>query len=80
VAAVRDALAQGADANYRTSTGNTFFDVRGSKKNVEIVSLLIQHGADANMRNDSGRTALLLAVVVGDAAMVRAILLRLRPT
>jgi WD40 repeat protein len=44
------------------------------KQNAEIVSLLINHGANANVRTDKGRTALIFAVLFGDVELVRTVL------
>ncbi|MBV9957615.1 MAG: ankyrin repeat domain-containing protein, partial [Acidobacteria bacterium] len=74
VAAAREALAKGADAGHRTSTGNTLLMYAVVKGKAEMVALLIEHGADANVRTADGRTALILAVITGDAELTRLVL------
>ncbi|KAJ4324659.1 hypothetical protein N0V84_003783 [Fusarium piperis] len=57
VPAIKALLNAGADAKIVDSHGNTPLHIVAEKnRNFEAVQLLIQHGADPNQRNGSGRT------------------------
>jgi ankyrin repeat protein len=60
---VNDALERGANVNVRDEVkwGWTVLMTAASIGNLEIVKLLVEHGADVNLKNVKGNTALILA-------------------
>lgn len=50
----------------RNKTGNTALVMAATEKSHEMVSLLLQHGADANAINNDGRSALMEAAIWGE--------------
>lgn len=52
-------------------TGDTAMHIACRNRNVEIVKLLVEHGANANARNAHGRTPLHEVAEVGDEALLR---------
>jgi ankyrin repeat protein len=74
VAAVRAALAAGADANEAGEVGTTPLLWAAYHSSVELTSLLLQAGADPDAANLLGITPLLQASRSGDVAVMRALL------
>jgi ankyrin repeat protein len=74
---VQDWLSQeGADPNERDYTGRTPLQLAVMSSPVEIVQILIDAGARIVARMVDGRTALHLAAMRGEAAMVKALLVK----
>jgi ankyrin repeat protein len=46
-----------ADPNLREAKGNTAVHLSAATGNFAMVSLLVQYGADASIKNDEGKTA-----------------------
>lgn len=60
---VRDLLANGADVNAQDSNGNPVWYYALNNKNVEIFKELVNHGADLNVCNRKGDTALSYSIL-----------------
>ncbi|XPS71768.1 hypothetical protein M3J07_003939 [Ascochyta lentis] len=74
---VQDWLSQeGADPNERDYTGRTPLQLAVMSSTPEVVQILIDAGARIVARMIDGRTALHLAAMRGEAAMVKAILVK----
>ena len=58
----------------KTETGNTTLVMAAAERSHEMVSLLLQHGADVNAINNDGRTALMEAALWGRVESVEALL------
>jgi hypothetical protein len=58
----------------KDETGNTTLVMAAAEKSPEMVSLLLQHGADANAINNDGRSALMEAALWGRIESVKALL------
>lgn len=58
----------------KDETGNTTLIMASAEESHEMVSLLLQHGADANAINDDGRSALMEAALWGRIDNVKALL------
>ena len=58
----------------KNETGNTTLVMAAAERSYEMVSLLLQHGADANATNHDGRTALMEAALWGRVESVEALL------
>lgn len=58
----------------KDKTGNTTLIMAAAEKSHEMVSLLLQYGADANTINNDGRSALMEAALWGRIESVRALL------
>jgi hypothetical protein len=69
-AAVRTLLAQKADVNARQPDGDTALHWAAWRDDVELATLLLRAGANANPANLTGATPLQLASVNGNAAMI----------
>ncbi|MEQ9606635.1 MAG: ankyrin repeat domain-containing protein, partial [Kiloniellaceae bacterium] len=69
-------LTRGADADAREAdTGNTALMLAANRARLEEVKLLLQAGADPNLKAKDGWTALAAAEMIGDseiAALLRA--------
>jgi len=64
-------LENGAEVNVQSKKkGITALMLAAVWDNVELVQLLLEHGADPNLRDSSGRTAKLLAQKKGNSAVV----------
>jgi ankyrin repeat protein len=57
------AVAAGADVNERSVDGTTALQWAAYNGDLELVKLLIAHGADPKARNDYGMTAIAAAAV-----------------
>ena len=55
-------------------SGNTILIMAAAERSYEMVSLLLQHGADANAINNNGRTALMEAALWGRVESVKELL------
>jgi ankyrin repeat protein len=69
-AAMRSLIQQHVDVNAREADGATALSWAAYKDDLEIASLLIAGGANANTANDYGATPLMLACANGSAGMV----------
>ncbi len=58
----------------KDETGHTALAMAAAEKSHEMVSLLLQHGADANATNNDGRSALMEAAFWGRVESVKALL------
>lgn len=58
----------------KNETGDTTLIIAAAEKSHEMVSLLLQHGADANAINNDGRSALMEAALWGRIESVKALL------
>jgi ankyrin repeat protein len=67
-------LTAGANANFRTSEGQTALAEACSNGHVETAKLLLARGADIKARTDAGKTPLNLAAAVGQIEIVRLLL------
>ncbi|KAF6777631.1 hypothetical protein AHF37_02653 [Paragonimus kellicotti] len=64
------------DVNLRAgaASGKTPLMMAAQKSSVDVLELLLQHGACVNMQDNSGNTALMYAIQRGDRAVVSALL------
>ena len=75
VAAMKQALASGADPNTKDpESDSTLLVVAASMGHTEVVALLLEHGADINMKGRGGGTALHAAAFLGRAKTVKLLL------
>ena len=75
VAAMKQALTDGADPNIKDpQSGNTLLTVAALMGHTEIVTLLLENGADVNARNRDDGTALHIAAFFGRAETVKLLL------
>jgi ankyrin repeat protein len=61
----------GTPATAGINNGWTPLHVAAAQGNVEVVRILVEHGADTTALTEDGRTPLLLAAEVGNAEIVR---------
>src|SRR5208283_1473006 len=61
---VRKDLMDGINVNVRDKDGNTALIAASERNELKIVNLLLRNGANANFKNNSGQTALQMAVFV----------------
>ncbi len=66
----RSLLAQGADPNRQQEGGWTPLHAAAKSGDPELVSLLLEHGADRHLANDTGQTPLDLALAEEHIAVV----------
>lgn len=59
---IRDLIARGADVNARNYKGQTALHCVARAGFVEIVSLLLDHGAEVDLRDDKGHTPVMTAL------------------
>ena len=72
VAVTKYFLEQGAPVNYQDPMiGNTALMGVCFKGNIEMIQLLLEHGADVNLKNKKGSTALIFATQYGQAAAAK---------
>jgi len=69
-------LAEGADVNAQTASGETALMRAASNGRTETVRFLLDKGADVNLERHDGLTALALAAFFGHADIVCALLVR----
>ncbi|KAF5405946.1 hypothetical protein PHET_00527 [Paragonimus heterotremus] len=64
------------DVNLRAgaASGKTPLMMAAQKSSVDVLELLLQHGACVNMQDNSGNTALMYAIQRGDRAVISALL------
>ena len=75
VAAMKQALTDGADPNTKDpQSGNTLLATAALMGHTEIVTLLLEHGADVNARNRDDGTALHAAAFFGRTETVKLLL------
>ncbi|MYC76044.1 hypothetical protein F4X10_09820 [Candidatus Poribacteria bacterium] len=75
VAAMKQALTDGADPNTKDpQSGNTLLAVAALMGHTEIVTLLLEHGADVNARSRDDGTALHTAAFFGRTETVKLLL------
>lgn len=72
-------LAAGADVNARSSEGLSSLMIAARDDRPDIARILITHGAEAELRTQSGSTALGVARGLGNARMVALLEPRLSP-
>jgi ankyrin repeat protein len=68
---IESILAQGADANSKTTNGRTALMSACFNGNARIVKALLGYGADVNIADSRGITALMDAVLFGNDEIVR---------
>lgn len=70
------ALAQNknCDCNIQASNGNSALMIAAAKKNIELVKILLRHGADPYLSNHAGETAFAVAYKVYDKTIFNKIL------
>jgi ankyrin repeat protein len=74
IAGVQQYLANGGDINWKSQTGNTPIMMAASVPgNGKMVEFLCQKGADLNIRNMNGATALILATYYNHVDSVEAL-------
>ena len=71
---VKQALANGMDANIKDPNGDILLGTAALMGHTEIVALLLEHGADVNVRSKDGGTALHAAAFLGRAETVKLLL------
>ncbi len=72
---VKQALANGMDANLKDpKSGDILLGTAALMGHTEIVALLLEHGADVNLRSKDGGTALHAAAFLGRAETVKLLL------
>lgn len=77
VAAVKELLAKGADVNAKTQYGATPLSYACDRGNLEIVKLLLEHGANVNVKDTFYKaTPLTWASSKGHGEIVRALLVK----
>ncbi|SEH99775.1 ankyrin repeats (3 copies) [Akkermansia glycaniphila] len=60
---IESLIAAGADINYTTNMGNApIVQAAQLGNSCDVVKLLLEHGADANIQNKNGETALMAAI------------------
>lgn len=75
IAAMKQALAGGADPNTRDpQSGNTLLATAALMGHTKVVALLLKHGADVNARSRDDGTALHAAAFLGRAETVKLLL------
>jgi uncharacterized protein len=75
IAGVRQSLANGGDINWKSQTGNTPIIIAASEpRNGKMVEFLCQQGADLNVRNMHGATALIVAAYYNQVDSVEALI------
>lgn len=75
VAVMKQALTDGADPNTKDpQSGNTLLTTAALMGHTEIVTLLLEHGADVNSRNRDEGTALHIAAFFGRTETVKLLL------
>ena len=75
VAAMKQALASGADPNTKDpQSGSTLLATAALMGHTELVALLLEHGADINARSQDGGTPLHAAAFLGRAETVKLLL------
>ncbi|KAM7541832.1 hypothetical protein Aperf_G00000013013 [Anoplocephala perfoliata] len=74
--AVLDRLFAAGDVNVRAETapGQTPLMLAARKANTTVVELLLRHGADVNIQDDIGNTALMCAIDCNNLEMVKILL------
>jgi len=73
LSAARELIAKGADVNA-VDSGQTLLIRAAQNGHIEMMRLLLGHGADVNGRDDRGRTALMVAAGSDDVDMVELLL------
>jgi uncharacterized protein len=74
ITGVRQSLENGGNINWKSQTGNTPIIIAASEpKNGKMVEFLCQKGADLNVRNMHGATALILATYYNHVDSVEAL-------
>ena len=75
LAAMKQALADGADPNTKDpQSGSTLLATAALMGHTEVVALLLEHGADVNVKSRDGGTALHAAAFLGRAEIVKLLL------
>jgi len=70
LASARKALKKGADPNHRDSEGRTLLMVAAFNRNLDLVKLLAEAGADLNVVSEFGNTAMDVASETGDTDII----------
>src|SRR5436305_2057973 len=68
--AVRDLIDKGADINERDSFNSTALHYAVTKRNGEMVDLLLERGADVSVKDTAGEDAIFIAGDNGDVQLV----------
>lgn len=75
LAAVKQALTEGADPNAQDpQSGSTMLSIAALMGHTEVVALLLEHGADVNVKSRDGGTALHAAAFLGRVETVKLLL------
>ena len=75
IAAMKQALADGADPNTKDpQSGSTLLAIAALMGHTEVVAVLLEHGADVNVKSKDGGTALHAAAFLGRADTVKLLL------
>jgi ankyrin repeat protein len=72
---VKEMVEENADLNFQTIDGNTALIVALSKSS-EITEMLLDRGADPDLKTDNGITTLMLAAQNGDVDVIKKILVK----
>ncbi len=72
--AASELLKHGAQANARTSSGETPLEAAAFRGYLPLVETLLKHGASPNVRNGRGETPLIVAVKEGHSDVVKRLL------
>ena len=71
---VKQALADGTDANTKDQQGSTLLILTSLMGHTKVVGLLLEHSADVNAKSQDGGTALHAAAFLGHAETVKLLL------
>lgn len=80
IAQLRKALSNGADANAFAENGSSLLMMATARRNMPLVRLLLEHGADVNALNRSpipgkaGRNALMVALYEADVEIAKVLM------
>jgi ankyrin repeat protein len=74
LAAVEDALEQGADVNARGQFGDTALNLAAEHGHTQVVERLLEKGADVNNLGGADKTPIMNAAFAGNVGIVRRLL------
>jgi ankyrin repeat protein len=70
LASARKALKKGADPNHRDAEGRTLLMVAAFNRDLDLIKLLAEAGADLNLVSEFGNTAMDVASETGDTDII----------